>query len=97
MQLQGKVTHKWYQFGKALGVKEEELNKSTNLPSDQSIIEVIDYWIRNHTGPPTWKEIVSALRQLDLHNLSVEIERIYTEGNIKFGMNRQTSYSTHNN
>ena len=80
MQLRGEVTLQWYQFGKALGVEEEELDKAIGLPSDQSIIEVLDHWIRNHKGPPTWKEIANALSQLNLHKLSHDIERIYTEG-----------------
>ena len=80
MQLQGKVTLQWYQFGKALGVEEEELDKATELPSDQSIVEVLDHWIINHKGPPTWKEIANALSQLNMNKVSLEIERIYAEG-----------------
>ena len=69
-------------FGETIGLKKEELEKFTNYSPEQSIVEMLDYWLRNHIGQPTWEEIAGALRQLGFQHLSLEIERLYETGTI---------------
>ena len=82
IQLQAEVTSKWYQFGEAVGVDKETLDKYTEYPDDQCIIEVLDFWLRNHTGQPTWREVADVLRGIDLQQLASDIENVYETGNI---------------
>ena len=72
IQLQSKVTQKWYEFGKAIsGIGTELLDRYTECTPDQSMIEVCDYWFRNHTGQPTWRDIANAhaLKKIKFHQL----------------------------
>ena len=80
IQLKSEVTTRWYSFGEAIGLKKEELEKFTTYTPEQSIIEMLDYWLRNHIGQPRWKEIAGALRQLGLQHKALEIEQIYVTG-----------------
>ena len=80
VQLQAEVTPKWYQFGKAVGIDKETLDKYTKYSDDQCIIEVLDFWLRNHTGQPTWREIAEILRGIDLKRLAADIEKVYETG-----------------
>ena len=81
IQLQSKITSKWYEFGEAIGIGKEILNKYMQCPPEQSIIEVCDYWLRNHTGQPTWKEVATALKQINFQQLASAIENVYETGN----------------
>ena len=80
IQLQAEVTPKWYQFGEAIGMNKETLNKYTNYSDDQCIIEVLDYWLTNHSGQPTWREVAKILRGIGLQRLAYDIEGIYETG-----------------
>ena len=80
IQLQSKVTHKWYEFGEALGIGTEILNRYAECTTDQSIIEVCDYWFRSHMGQPTWREIANALKKIKFQQLAVDIESVYETG-----------------
>ena len=80
IQLQPEVTEKWYQFGKAIGVGGTTLDKYASYPPEQNMIEVCDYWLRNHTGQPTWNEVAAALRQIGFQQLARDIENIYETG-----------------
>ena len=82
IQLQAEVTPKWYQFGEIAGVDKGTLNKYTEYPDNQCIIEVLDCWLRNHTGKPTWREVAEILRGIDLQKLASNIERVYETGTV---------------
>ena len=41
--LKNKVTEKWYQFGVALGVEKEILDRCLNYLPEQSIVEMLDH------------------------------------------------------
>ena len=56
------------------------LDKYVSYPPNQSIIEVCDYWLRNHTGQPTWNEVAAALKQIGLMKLAHDIEKVYETG-----------------
>ena len=46
IQLQDKVTEKWHQFGVALGIKKDVLDQYLKYPPEQSIVEILDHWLR---------------------------------------------------
>ena len=75
------MTPEWYQFGKAIGVSDEVLNKCLQYPPDESVIEVCDNWLRNHSGKPSWREVAEALRQINCQQLAFDIENSYNTGN----------------
>ena len=75
IQLQDKVTQNWHQFGVALGVEKEVLDRCLNYPPEQGIIEILDHWLRGDMER-SWREIAKALRQIDYHELAEEIESI---------------------
>ena len=80
IQIQTEVTPKWYQFGEAVGVEEEVLDKCAQCAPEQSIVEVLDNWLRNHSGKPTWHEVAEALRSIELQKLAYDIEKVYETG-----------------
>lgn len=71
---------KWYQLGKALGTKKELLDKCTRLQPDQSLAEILDDWLRNHSGQPSWNEIAEALTEIGLKQLAYDIKSVYQTG-----------------
>jgi hypothetical protein len=79
IRLQDKVTEKWYQFGVALGVEKEVLDRYLNYPPEQSIVEILDHWLR--IKERNWRDVAKALRQFEHHQLAKEIESIDKTGN----------------
>ena len=47
----------WYNFGLEIGVPQDFLDKLKSFPETECLIEVADYWLRNHPDMPTWSEI----------------------------------------
>ena len=86
IQLQSEVTPKWYQFGEAIGIEKKVLDKYKQYSPEQSIVEILDNWLRNHAGQPTWREIAEALRKINLHKLAFDIERVYDTGKISLSL-----------
>ena len=81
IQLQDKVTRKWHQFGVALGIEKEILDRCRNYPPEQSIIEMLDHWLRNYEHEKcNWRDVARALRQIKFHQLAKEIESIDKTG-----------------
>ena len=56
------------------------MEKCSQHPPEESIIEVCDNWLRNHTGQPTWREIAEALRLINFQRLAFDIENVYESG-----------------
>lgn len=82
IQLRPQVSPKWYQFGEAARIEKEVLdNYARNCAPEDCIIEVLDYWLRNHTEAPTWREVAEILKRINLHQLAFDIEKVYTTGN----------------
>ena len=79
IQLQDKVTQDWHKFGVALGVEKEVLQRCLTYPPEQSIIEILDHWLRNHVEQ-SWMEIARALRQINYHQLAEDIENVEKTG-----------------
>ena len=63
LELQGQVTSRWYQLGSVLGVPEEILNQLLHYTVKDALVEVLDYWLKNHTGQPSWEEIRAAVKK----------------------------------
>ena len=75
IQLKDKVTEKWHQFGVALGVEKEVLDRYLNYPPEQSIVEMLDHWLRScDLEERNWRDVAKALRQIEHHQLAEEIE-----------------------
>ena len=79
IQLQDKVTQEWHVFGIALGIEKEVLDCYLNYPPEQSIVEILDHWLRKDVEP-TLGEIAKALKQINHHKLAEEIESIDETG-----------------
>ena len=44
-------------------------------------MEVLDQWLRNFPGRPTWRDVANALREIGLQQLANDIEMVYETGN----------------
>ena len=75
------VSQEWYKFGFNLGVPKEVMDKYSDYPVDQCMIEMVDYWLRHHEGRPTWREVAKALEAIEFHQLSAKILEVYLTGN----------------
>ena len=82
IQLRNEVTPMWYQFGEAIGVEKKVLDKCIKYSPEESIVEVLDNWLRNHAGQPTWWEVAEALRMINLMQLAFNVEKVYDTGKI---------------
>ena len=80
IQIRSQVTPKWYRFGLAVGIAEEILNKYSNCPPEECIIEMLDYWLRNSYIKPTWKDVAEALKKIELQQLAESILTVYRTG-----------------
>ena len=84
IQLREKVTDKWYELGQALGVPVKVMETFKGHPSDQCMIETLDYWLRNHPDQPTWREVTQALDAIGFSELSREIAQVYVTGTYSY-------------
>ena len=80
IQIQAEITPNWYEFGEALGLEKKVLDKCAQYPPEQSIIEVCDHWLRDHSGQPTWREVANALKRINFQQLAFDIEKVYATG-----------------
>ena len=71
-------THHIKHLGLALGLLWSKLNR---MPLQTLVDEVIAAWLRQEdnvtsmSGPPTWKSLCEALREINQEGISVDIER----------------------
>ena len=54
----------WHQFGMELGVPVGFLETLREYPDDESMVELLDHWLRNHPRKPTWDEIEQVVRKI---------------------------------
>ena len=52
IQQQSEITPKWYQFGEAIGIEKKVVDKYKHYSPEQSIVEILDNWLRNHAEQP---------------------------------------------
>ena len=63
-QIGKEVASEWYQLGIAVGISEEMLDECSNRSPQEAIVEVLDYWIRNHK--PSWEDVAETLNEIGL-------------------------------
>ena len=80
IQLKVEVTSQWYQLGEALGVDKTILEKCSQYPPEESIVEILDNWLRNHQDQPTWREVAETLKTIGFQQLGCDIENVYKTG-----------------
>ena len=85
------VTDKWYQFGEAIDIPKKVLEECTRYSPDQSLVEILDNWLRNHSGQPTWNEIAEALEEIGLKQLAFDIKCVYETGILNSDNNIDTT------
>lgn len=76
-KLQGRVSTQWFQFGLAIGVPKEVLKQLRGYPTEQCLVELLDYWLRYHPDRPTWKELADAIEDIQDYELANSILRVY--------------------
>ena len=65
-----------------MGIEKEVLDYfASKCPPDECIVEILDFWLRNHKEQVTWKDVARALKVINLQQLALDIESIYTTGN----------------
>lgn len=74
IHLREDVTPKWYKLGEIIGIPKETLDKYSEHPPEQCIIEVLDYWLMLYSDKLMWKDVAHALEELNLHQLSKKIK-----------------------
>ena len=80
IQIKAAVTSMWYQLGEALGINKESLERHSNHPPDESIIEMLDQWLRSGPQRRTWRDVSNALRKIGQQQLASDIEKVYETG-----------------
>ena len=94
-QLRSQITFKWYQFGLAVGIESEILDKfAEHCAPEDCIMEMLDHWLRKSTHKPTWNDVAKALRIVELPQLALDIESVYTTGKILYLGNMHYIYYT---
>lgn len=58
------MASQWYWLGLAMKVPKTFLDKLKEYPENQCLVEVLDYWLRNHPDKPTWQEIADAQKKV---------------------------------
>ena len=73
IQLRTQVTPSWYEFGLALGMDKDTLNKFSKSPQEESIVKLADYWLRNSPTEPTWRDVAEALKKIGFDSLALRL------------------------
>ena len=78
--LKEELTPRWYELGLVVGVPKDVMDGYLGYPTDQCLMELLDYWLRHHPGQLTWREVVQALREMKLYQLAEEALQISKTG-----------------
>ena len=79
------VLTKWREIGEALFVpstyiEQVETYCASSSDAAAGLMEIIDYWIRNCSGQPTWRELADALKSVGEIQLAKELTSVYETG-----------------
>ena len=77
VKLRGKIKGHWYQFGLTIGVPKEALSQLVGYDEEDCLVEILDYWLKNHPDQPTWKELADAMEDLRDYELATSILKVY--------------------
>lgn len=92
IQLRAVVGTKWYEFGVAVGIDNDVLdNFASHCAPEECIVEMLDFWLRNSSNKPTWRDVAYTLKSIKLEELAVKIEDFYSTGEI---YNNSYNYNT---
>ena len=81
IQLRPEVTPHWYQLGTIIGIDKHTLDEYSKCSPEQCLIEVLDYWLRNHyNSRPTWRDVACVLEIIQLNKLAQNILKVYETG-----------------
>ena len=81
VHLRAEVSSCWYQFGLAMQLEKEILDTiAKTCSATECIVEMLDFWLKNHIGKPSWREVVGALKAIDCMKLALDIEKVYDTG-----------------
>jgi hypothetical protein len=73
LKLHSQVSPKWHQFGFAVWVPVETLNELSSYREEDRLSEIADYWMKQHQGRLTWREVARIMKEIDLNDLAEEI------------------------
>ena len=76
------MTSRWFQLGEVIGIPVETLNEYSSYSDEECIIEVLDFWLRNHGEKKrlSWKGVSKVLEEIQMHQLAGDIMKVYTTG-----------------
>lgn len=80
IQIKDDITPIWYQFGEALKIDKEVLDKYSKYSPENSMIEMLDQWLRMYPGKRTWREVAAALKEVNFDELADSIDEVYETG-----------------
>lgn len=72
------MTPLWHEFGAVAGVPLDTLDKCLNYTLEESIVEVLDYWLRQRKR--TWGDVVRVLNEISLQQLADKMLKVYDTG-----------------
>ena len=73
LKLCSQVSPKWRQFGFALRIPTETLNELSSYQEEDRLSEIANYWMKQHQGQLTWREVAQIMKEIDLNDLAEEI------------------------
>ena len=73
----------WYPLGLAFGVPVDYLKDLNEYSEKECLTEVLKYWLRNHNGQPTWKEIDEVQERFKTYSMQTTDTKTGTEMGIK--------------
>ena len=76
IQVSSQVTPLWHEFGVAAGVPMDTLNKCLNCAPEESVVEVLDHWLRQ--SKKTWRDVAHILNEIHLQELAEKILKVHT-------------------
>ena len=77
LKLRDKVKAEWYQFGEAIGVPKEYLEKLEGLSEEGCLVKLLEFWLSYHPDRPTWKELADALEYIRDYQLANNLKKVY--------------------
>ncbi len=96
IQIKAAATPMWHQLGEALGIDKESLDRYSSHPPEESIIEMLDQWLRGGPQRRTWRDVADALKKIGLEQLASDIEKVYETGNLTYLVCVSKDYKKHN-
>ena len=70
MKIHSQVSPKWRQFGLAVRVPVETLDNLSAYQEEDCLSEIADYWMNEHQGQLTWREVARMTKKMGLNDLA---------------------------